>query len=678
MANIDTAAMESLLADLAREMQSQGRQNSAAFNRIAGAAGLNPTVINNTQNRLKALGDSAGETATEVSSLGRAGNLVGSILADLVSGVSRTIGNLANFATSTLSGSASVSGLIGAFKDLPIIGTVASLFAGLAKLQEENLNMYRSLSSNGINFGGVLTDLRTDFLSLGLTADQYSKVLKDNSDVFSLMGRSVSDGARNFRNINAELKNNYTGLTSLGYTYENLSQVTASYLRVIGGLSSQQQRDYKSAAASVEAYARELDLLARITGKSRESQAKQVEEAAMNTAWQNKLSTMTTDQQKRSATALAQMGVLGKGAMEALQSEILGLPPMTDAAQDFTASLPQASDIVREMAQSLTQAGNSADLAAAQNRAFAKLLWASKQSVEAYGNTAAALSFSTDGVSTQLQAAQRIQQSLNQAGDKSVEQTYARLERERQLQKEKDDDANAQREAMLEIERAFQRLAKALAPIAGELTDKLLIPGINWLGTNVDRIVEVLKILLPKIEEAATYLGNIFTEEGRAQVLKDISEGLGKLLDELFQKVGDAMTKRILGPNVDFKPGANPQPGMTPDGRPATSWGDIFRGMSNTEPGLREPRSSGSWGATGKLFENFGNGTDVTLHGQEAVVTPSQMNNIISGAATNNVKEGWEQLNNTNAQLLYYMKDLADSNRRIYSATKELSGDAFA
>jgi hypothetical protein len=85
-------------------------------------------------------------------------------------------------------------------------------------------------------------------------------------------------------------------------------------------------------------------------------------------------------------------------------------------------------------------------------------------------------------------------------------------------------------------------------------------------------------------------------------------------------------------------------------------------------------RAMGSLGMTGKLFENWGAGTDVTLHGKEAVVTPEQMGGIVN----NSLASGIETLNMQVAELIRTNKEIVDYSRRNVDATRSLSGDLFA
>jgi hypothetical protein len=88
-------------------------------------------------------------------------------------------------------------------------------------------------------------------------------------------------------------------------------------------------------------------------------------------------------------------------------------------------------------------------------------------------------------------------------------------------------------------------------------------------------------------------------------------------------------------------------------------------------------RATGSLGMTGKLFENWGSGSEATLHGTESVMTPEQMISMISGAANSELINTLKDLNNTNAQLLVQARITADNSRRTYEAVKVLNPDLF-
>ena len=104
---------------------------------------------------------------------------------------------------------------------------------------------------------------------------------------------------------------------------------------------------------------------------------------------------------------------------------------------------------------------------------------------------------------------------------------------------------------------------------------------------------------------------------------------------------------------------------------------EILNGNKPVAPGASASRATGSLGMTGKLFENWGAGTQATLHGTESVMTPEQMISIVSGAANSELLNVIRGLNNISEQLLVQARITADNSRRTYDAVKVLNPDLF-
>jgi len=690
---MDTAAMEAILTDLLKEARAQGKEQSAMFVRLAKAAGLDPKLIKEAEARLKDLGDSAEEAAASQSKLGKAGNIVGSALADLASGIGSTIGNLIKFSTTTLSGKAQMSDLFGAFKDLPIIGHVASLFSGLQKLQEENMSVYRSLTTTGINFGGNLNDLRRDFIGMGLTADSYTRIMNENSEAFTLMGKSTTAGATLFKQVNKELVNNNQQLLRLGMSYEELNQTTASYVKVSGGLSQAQQRDYKAVAESVTAYGKELDLIARLTGKSRQEQEKQLEKASLNAAWQAKLASMDAAGKEKANTALQKaMAVGGQDAMEALQSQFLGFGPMTEGAQTLTGILPNVAKNMRDLAGTITMSGTAAEVKAAQDKIHARALHAARGDVERLGKTADAFAFSVgDSTANVVNSTRIASNQLIASGDMTVEQTEERIKQERAQLETTANNAATQAAQQLAAEEKIRNFALQMVNLLDPLL-QLMKPIGDLLMEKMGEFTVLLANAMPSIRE---FVNNLFTPAGREKIANDLWDLLKSLFKTAFEKlnggsatflqkagaqgVGYGIAGAGMGALMGGVPtgGIGAGPGAALGFGVGMGWGFLkqaFESFAETMSG----RALTSFGATGNAFENFGSGSIVKVHGEEGVFNPAQINNLMANAGAESLKQVVNQLNSSNAEMIYLMRQIAENSGRNVDATKALSGDMYA
>lgn len=90
-------------------------------------------------------------------------------------------------------------------------------------------------------------------------------------------------------------------------------------------------------------------------------------------------------------------------------------------------------------------------------------------------------------------------------------------------------------------------------------------------------------------------------------------------------------------------------------------------------------RAGGSLGATGKLFENFGSGTAMELHGTEGVITPSQMSEVVANALkqqeNKQLTEKLDTLTGLTQQLVALMQENANNSRRSLDAIQNLNGN---
>ena len=182
---LDNAATEATLKALLQAVSGSNAQMTRLVN-LASRSGMDPKAIAEANKGANALGQAAfgaGKIASvAMGGLAKTALVLGGVIGDLTASAFKTVGNLTDFAGKLLDGTASVSGLFGAFKDLPLgLGLVAGLFEKMAQFQEANLNAFRDLSKVGVNLGGDLNQVRLQALEAGLTMEQYGSFIKENA-----------------------------------------------------------------------------------------------------------------------------------------------------------------------------------------------------------------------------------------------------------------------------------------------------------------------------------------------------------------------------------------------------------------------------------------------------------------------------------------------------------------
>ena len=134
------------------------------------------------------------------------------------------------------------------------------------------------------------------------------------------------------------------------------------------------------------------------------------------------------------------------------------------------------------------------------------------------------------------------------------------------------------------------------------------------------------------------------------------SDGFKKLNDELGNSVKDSLPKF----NNFLKEMATPEGTIKKIGDVFESGKETIKGAVKeaTEiPVTTKKRQTGSLGATGKIFEDFGAGELVELHGKEAVMTEQQLRDVVSAFSSRMDSNGEKWYTNNETQLEF----LADS-----------------
>lgn len=480
---LNNAASEATLLKLLEAVKANGGSVSGAAG-IAGAAGVDPATI---AAATAAVEEDTAAIQREREARDRARE---QILQSAQATQNRF--NLLNQSILSLMNGTQTSSALLAGIGQQFSGTVGILISGMSRLmafQEENFAVYQKLSASGINFSGSLTQMRMAAANSYLTLEEFSKVMKDNSEAFAKMGGTADEGARAFSAVGKELIQSPVGkeLMALGYTAADVNSGLANYIAMTGGRNAQEMKDTKALSAAAGNYLNELDELAQITGKSREQQEQALKEASANQAYQAYLLTLDEKGREKAQIAMAEaMAKGGKGATEALQSRLLGLPPITKAAQEFEAVAPKMAAANRKMADAV---GDASKGVADVKRAGGELGLAANQTKKDLGDTGKALimqggSFSGTMGAIFGTANRNAQQGIETMED--VEKQRAAIEEKRKAREES--EANDMSEAM----RGFKELGAELWNVFSPLLTAVSKVA-SWMGSLAGFLAEGLK-----------------------------------------------------------------------------------------------------------------------------------------------------------------------------------------
>jgi hypothetical protein len=688
---LNNAATEATLKQLLAAVQKQGGTGAAsATASAASAAGVNTAAV-------------AAATKAQKDLAEKADNLKKTFSA-LASGMADLTGKLLN-------GSDKSSDLFDAFSKLPgAAGLVASGFAKVARFQEENLGAYQKITDAGVSFGGSLTDMRTAAASTYMTLEQFTGLMKRNGETFAKLGGTVDQGARAFTGLSNSLLKSKAGdnLRALGYTTEQVNEGLAGYLSVTGGRNKQEMQNTAKLTEGASAYLTQLDALAAITGKSREEQEKQLKEASNNAAYEAYVQGLDEEGKKKATLAMQNaLATGGKAGADLLKSQLLGLPPMTEAAQKLQALGPNVANGIKQMGDAVGDTSKS--MKDVEKGRAAAQAGASKDTANLGKGLLSALSMMS-GPDAQMASALQKQDNINkQQGIKTAADAENQMKTVTEEQKKRQESES---KAAVENQKAMQELGQSILSI--------LMPAIKFLTAVMNPVAKIISAVMAqfeklngivqtliatliaagiaylgyqKLKSARQAAGQIPTGGGGAGGLggSGIGKGLGgKLAGSLKGGLGGIVGGLALGAASDYAK----ENGMTKTsagldiGSSALSGagtgamiGSIIPGIGTAIGGAIGGLLGGAYGAYQNKDALFGtpkmaSGGIVTKPttiqageaGPEAILPLSHLETLRTELQT---------LNKQTVEMLKYLKETAEYTRRTVDATKSLGGDMF-
>jgi hypothetical protein len=504
------------------------------------AATQQQTAATNQQTQATGQQTVATNAATKsMNALSKGAMILGGIVGDLVGGVAKTASNLTDFAGSLIDGKGGLSDFYGAMKDLPLgMGMVAGLFQKIAQMQEAELETYRTMTKAGVNFGGQLNAIRQNALDLGLTLDQFGKLMSERGKDFANMGGSANEGAEAFTKVAKELRNSKAGeeLRALGYTSEDTAEKMANYISMTGGRTAEQMKNTKGLAEETGRYMKNLDQLSQLTGESKEALEKQMQEQAADAAWQNYLQTLDTASREKANKAMQESAATGgKGAADALKNKLAGIP-LTEAGGMFMAMAQKANAAQDDQVKAVKDGTKGLDDV---RKATAGMAVGLKKDSETIGRTTLSSLTQIGGAQGDLSNAMlKNENTLNNKKINSVEDYNKNMDK---IAAQEKAQANSAADEAAKSEKAFKDMGAA---IYGALQPALamLTPIINDLAQS---FMEMVKNNMPAIKAAlntlvifvSNFAKDLFSEDGRKKIINDIAYYMKLMLIEVKKAI---------------------------------------------------------------------------------------------------------------------------------------------
>ena len=221
-----------------------------------------------------------------------------------------------------------------------VINASAKLAAEILKFKidvvqgelEKTAKSFKEATAAGALFAGGMTEFRNIGLEAGLTQEQFSKSIANNSEALALMGGDVTTGAKRLTGVMKQFGEGAGSarvqLLNLGISVEDQIQGTADYMSMLqrsGNLAGKSQTDL---AAESQKYMVNLKAISDFTGEDVKVAEKRAKEASMQLAVQAKLAELGPGAAEKFNAAIREMNP--SEVLAAQQKLVMGL--VTDPA----------------------------------------------------------------------------------------------------------------------------------------------------------------------------------------------------------------------------------------------------------------------------------------------------------------------------------------------------------
>ena len=531
------------------------------------------------------------------------------------------------------------------------IGAAGEAYDKLKNVINENMGMWKDLSKSGMNFSGDLVGMTIAAKGMRLETSEMTEMLLKNSEGLVGFGGNLTRSAEGFAKASKHFFDQNTdtadGLRRLGLTSKDINEV----MMLQGSMTRGQFRDEKERlqvmAESTGKLASEMDLMAKLTGKSREQQMEQMKKQQADMQFD----AIIREKAKQIEDPKERKAFIDQANLELKKYELEGRGQLYKELVAFGAPVSQATAqqtvFQQEQVAAMKRSGdaiNNAQLTSIERQAKLE-----KTREDVYQ---ADVKMANDTNFNRL----RIMGGLTAIGESTLKQSGAINTQVKNLETfAAQYNENEKNKVKLDLNNeADRRKAIQLMVADAEKSSK----GLNSQGEQVDGTTKALTQLEGRLGDISSAMYSSLV----TPLNKEVNPALGKLADSALAARGN-LIGGIMGPNTqketvpvalekEFTKGrttdrpqnvAQTAGAITNLGERGINW------LNNDAPDLlkkvgekvdqvtgRVPKKEyGSLGTTGQMWENFGQGQLVELHGIESVMRPQDL-----AAITKNQMEG--------------------------------------
>jgi len=551
----------------------------------------------------------------------------------------------------------------------------------VAKEIEKQVSQYQVLTKSGVHFGGSLESMLTAATGAGLSIKEMTGLVASNSELLAGFGGTVEHGATlflsNMKQLNSENNRFGTQLRNIGLTHEEIGEAMMMTQRMAMMSGKQNAASDALIQQRTAEYAKDLDLLSKLTGKSNDALKK--EQAALQRQGDFRAKTMGMEANMQKAMMNAASEADASGIGDLFKDMMIRGFPSEDQAQ-LAGMFSNSMGIMKQM-KAAQDAGRTEEYnalksqlaaAAAKDRSANKelaILGGTNSATAAVAESYAKTSEAMIGVQAQYERGEitlsqmqgqfqemrkkALSEQIKQGG--FVDKGGAISEDPEQMVLQsalRGQEAMIRAATKVQADVTKQVYQEFMGPLFKDLTQKAMGPDFNLIDPVTDTIMKPLQAAKDYITTGEAPPVDPGVLEGvktdidaklRAGATQENTNELVKLKTEIntLSKVTSLSREQTINlinalnaANAIVNPSADriPVPPAKEEVNPldVNTNQNLKKRMFGT-PGMDQAMKG--FTSFASLTENFGKGTLAILHGNELVMTQAQAKQLDAGIA---------------------------------------------
>ena len=214
-----------------------------------------------------------------------AGGDISAIADSLGKGLKFTVDSIGTLAGKAVDNTATVndatkvvSSFLGKFGSIG--GIAGDALNGLTEIITDAVGNWQQFSDFGLQFGGNAMALREAVLKTGLSFNEYAGLMEKIQPSFANFGQGLTKGAEMFGEASNKILNDPTlqrSFNLLGMNTKDVNSALATVIRGANMVNTNNETQMNALLQSAVSLAREMDMMAKLTGVSRKEQEKAIE-----------------------------------------------------------------------------------------------------------------------------------------------------------------------------------------------------------------------------------------------------------------------------------------------------------------------------------------------------------------------------------------------------------------